>query len=72
MHTRVLASGQVNVWTGSETNAFEQDFAAWCGSSKAIAMANGSLALSAAYLAIGLGSGDEVITTPLYFYCNRF
>ena len=23
--TRVLASGQVNVWTGSETNAFEQD-----------------------------------------------
>ena len=65
--TRVLASGQVNVWTGSETNAFEQDFAAWCGSSKAIAMANGSLALSAAYLAIGLGSGDEVITTPRTF-----
>ena len=30
-------------------------------------MANGSLALSAAYLAIGLGSGDEVITTLKIF-----
>ena len=31
------------------------------------AMANGSLALSAAYLAIGLGQGDELITTPRTF-----
>jgi len=30
-------------------------------------MSNGSLALSAAYLAIGLGSGDELITTPRTF-----
>ena len=30
-------------------------------------MANGSLALSAAYLAVGLGSGDEIITTPRTF-----
>ena len=30
-------------------------------------MANGSLALSAAYLAIGLGQGDELITTPRTF-----
>jgi len=27
--TRVLASGQVNTWTGQETWAFEQEFAAW-------------------------------------------
>ncbi len=65
--SRVLASGKVNTWTGLETTTFEQDFAAWCGSSHAIAMANGSLALSAAYLAIGLGAGDELITTPRTF-----
>ncbi len=65
--SQVLASGQVNTWTGQETRAFEQEFARWCGSSHAIAMANGSLALSAAYLAIGLGPGDELITTPRTF-----
>ena len=65
--SRVLASGQVNTWTGNETRAFEQEFAYWCGSSQAIAMANGSLALSAAYLALGFGQGDELITTPRTF-----
>jgi dTDP-4-amino-4,6-dideoxygalactose transaminase len=63
----VLASGKVNVWTGHETKVFEQDFSTWCRSSHAIAMANGSLALSAAYLALGLGPGDELITTPRTF-----
>ncbi len=65
--TCVLTSGKVNTWTGLETRNFEKEFAAWCGTSHAIAMANGSLALSAAYLAIGLGSGDELITTPRTF-----
>ena len=37
------------------------------GSGQAIAMANGSLALSAAYLAVGMGQGDELITTPRTF-----
>jgi len=64
---RVLGSGRVNTWTGGETTAFEQEFATWCGTSHAIAIANGSLALSAAYLAIGLGPGDELITTPRTF-----
>lgn len=64
---RVLASGQVNSWAGTETNAFEQEFASWCGCRHAIATANGSLALSSAYLAIGIGIGDEIITTPRTF-----
>ena len=65
--TRVLTSGKVNTWTGNETKAFENEFAEWCGSGQAIAMANGSLALSAAYLAVGLGPGDELITTSRTF-----
>ena len=63
----VLASGQVNSWTGTETNAFEEEFASWCGCRHAIATANGSLALSSAYLSIGIGIGDELITTPRTF-----
>lgn len=65
--SRVLASGKVNTWTGQETRCFEQEFAQWCGTHHAIALANGSLALSAAYLALGLGPGDELITTPRTF-----
>ena len=63
----VLRSGRVNAWTGEQTASFEHEFAAWCGTSHAIAMANGSLALSSAYLSIGLGVGDELITTPRTF-----
>jgi len=63
----VLRSGKVNYWTGSEGRTFEAEFASWCGSSHAIALANGSLALSAALLAVGVGRGDEVITTPRTF-----
>ena len=63
----VLASGEVNSWTGSQTNKFQDEFTSWCGSSYSIALANGSLALSAAYLAVGLGQGDELITTPRTF-----
>jgi dTDP-4-amino-4,6-dideoxygalactose transaminase len=65
--TRVLGSGKVNTWTGHNTAAFEQEYAQWCGTAHAIAIANGSMALSASYLAIGLGPGDELITTPRTF-----
>ena len=64
---RVLKSGCVNAWTGSETNCFENEFSKWCGSSRSIAVSNGSLALSLAYLALKFSSNDEVITTPRTF-----
>ncbi|MFO7628168.1 MAG: DegT/DnrJ/EryC1/StrS aminotransferase family protein [Prochlorococcaceae cyanobacterium] len=63
----VLASGKVNYWTGEEGRQFEQEFADWSNCRHAVAMANGSLALSAAYLAVGLAAGDELITTPRTF-----
>ncbi len=63
----VLTSGKVNYWTGSEGKTFEKEFSAFCGTKYSIAMSNGSLALSAAYLAIGLKPNDEVITTPRTF-----
>jgi len=64
---KVLRSGKVNYWTGEITKKFEKDFAKFCNCKFAIALANGSLALSCAYLAIGLKKGDEIITTPRSF-----
>jgi dTDP-4-amino-4,6-dideoxygalactose transaminase len=67
---RVLLSNKVNYWTGEETRSFEREFAEWVGSAKAIAMANGTLALEAALKALGIGPGDEVIVTPRTFIAS--
>ena len=64
---RVLRSGKVNFWTGSVTKNFEEEFSKFCNCKFAIAVANGSLALSCAYLAIGIKKDDEIITTPRTF-----
>tara|TARA_B100000212_G_scaffold89261_1_gene65444 strand:- start:19271 stop:20449 length:1179 start_codon:yes stop_codon:yes gene_type:complete len=63
----VLSSGKVNYWTGSECKAFEKEFANYIGSKFGVALANGTVALEAAYKAIGLTNGDEIITTPRTF-----
>ena len=65
--SNVLQSGNVNYWTGSETKNFEKEFSRYTLSPFSLAVANGSLALSASYLAAGLKPGDEVITTPRTF-----
>jgi dTDP-4-amino-4,6-dideoxygalactose transaminase len=67
---RVLMSNKVNYWTGSETRAFENDFAAWCGTAHAVALANGTLALDVALKALGIGPGDEVVVTPRTFIAS--
>jgi len=66
----VLRSGRVNYWTGEETRAFEREFAEWAGTSKAVAVANGTLALDLALKALGIGPGDEVIVTPRTFIAS--
>jgi perosamine synthetase len=53
--------------TGPEVDAFEQELCAATGAKHAVAVANGTAALHCAYAALGLGPGDEVITTPLTF-----
>src|ERR1700741_5226047 len=62
---RVLESCQFVL--GPEVAAFEQDFAAYCGSSECIALNSGTSALHLALLAAGVGPGDEVITIPFTF-----
>lgn len=64
--SNLLRSGAVR-GNGVETKSFEKEFAEYINVSKAIAIANGSLALSSAYLSLGIGKGDQVITTPRTF-----
>ncbi len=63
----VLRSGRVNYWTGQEGREFEREYAAWCGTRHAIAVANGTVALELALVGLGLRPGDEVVTTPRTF-----
>jgi len=67
---RVLLSNKVNYWTGSECREFEKEFAAWCGTDHAVALANGTLALDVALKALNIGPGDEVIVTPRTFIAS--
>lgn len=61
--TAVLRSGKVNYWTGDIGRAFEREYAAYVGTKHAVAVANGTVALELALYALGIGAGDEVITT---------
>lgn len=63
----VLISGRVNYWTGVEGRKFEQEFAAWAGSSHAVALANGTIALETALQAIGVDSDADVVVPAATF-----
>ncbi len=52
--------------TGPAVLAFEADLARLCGA-PTISVSSGTAALHVAYAAMGVGAGDEVITTPLTF-----
>jgi len=67
---RVLLSNKVNYWTGTECREFESEFAAWVGTSHAVALSNGTLALDVALKALGIGPCDEVIVTPRTFIAS--
>ena len=66
----MLASGKVNYWTGDEGKAFEQEYAEFTGNRHAIALANGTLALELALRVLGIGPGDEVVTTSRTFIAS--
>jgi len=64
----VVAALRSGTLTGGAAIAdFERALAARCNANHAVAVANGSVALDLAVLALGIGPRDEVITTPLTF-----
>ncbi len=60
---RVVASGWFVL--GPEVAAFEDAFASASGARHAIGVGNGTDAIALVLRALGIGPGDEVITTPL-------
>jgi dTDP-4-amino-4,6-dideoxygalactose transaminase len=60
-----LRSGWIT--TGPKAKRFEQEFAEYVGAKHALALAHCTGALHLALWSLGIGQGDEVITTPFTF-----
>ena len=58
-YARVMNSGRFVL--GDEVEAFEADFASYCGTAHAVGVGNGLDALTIALRAGGIGPGDEVV-----------
>jgi perosamine synthetase len=56
--------------SGRYVDEFEEKFAALCGTTHAVAVANGTVALHVALLALGIGAGDEVIVPDLTYIAS--
>ncbi|HZD59599.1 MAG TPA: DegT/DnrJ/EryC1/StrS family aminotransferase [Anaerolineae bacterium] len=63
-----LQSGQYIL--GPKVEEFERAIADYCGTKYAVGVANGTDALVLSLDAIGVGPGDEVITSPFTFYAS--
>ena len=61
--TRVVDRGWFVL--GPELEAFEREFAHACGAARSVGVGTGTDALAIALRALGIGPGDEVITSPL-------
>jgi dTDP-4-amino-4,6-dideoxygalactose transaminase len=66
----ILRSGRINYWTGEEGRQFEAEFAASVRRRHAVAVANGTVALELALGALGVGPGNDVITTSRSFIAS--
>lgn len=63
----VLNSGDWGTLTGDKVATFQKQFAAFQGAGYGVCVPNGSLALELALEALGVGPGDEVITSAYTF-----
>ena len=66
--TDVLRSGRLSL--GPRLDLFEQMVAERCGRRHGIGVSSGTAGLHAVLLAMGIGPGDEVITTPFSFIAS--
>jgi perosamine synthetase len=64
----VLRSGDLSL--GPRVPAFESEFAEWVGAPHASAVSSGTAGLHLALRAVGVSSGDEVVTSPFSFVAS--
>src|SRR5574340_1133153 len=55
------------ITTGPKAKRFEEEFAKFTGAEAALALSSATDAMLVALAALGIGQGDEVITTPMTF-----
>ena len=66
----VLSTGKVNYWTGEQCKLFEDEFALYHQRKYGISLANGTVALELALVALGLSCGDDVIVPSRTYFAT--
>jgi perosamine synthetase len=69
---RVLSSGRFTCMTHGEAEipALEEEWAGFVGTTRSVAVANGTAAITIALAALGVGPGDEVIVPAVSFVAS--
>ncbi len=62
--------GDMTLFLGPNVQAFEREFASYCGVEHGVSVSSGTDALLAALKACGIGSGDEVVVPALTFFAT--